>query len=360
MKDFLAPYGSLKREGLNGYVPARKMLTVEGCEVSNVQHHGSFDCDWSGDTVYASLADSMEEIKNRKGMSMLFHPTGSGYDTLYNQYPIDVLFGFEIVNQNDRYTNLRSVYDTTLASLMPNRPVWCYANDDMHTTDHLFRAYNIMLMEGLNVSELRRAWRNGTSYCSYEILGSGEAKAPHIEEIIFDDINKTITVVSNNASTYAWKSGGSGIIVGNSNVINYGNITISDSFIRLELQNEFGITYLNPFGFDASKNLVVNPYETVRWNEVNRYKGNFHTHTTESDGEIFGAEVIELYENANYDILIITDHDSRRPSQYIPKVNGGVPYINTWEWEIFEAPEPEPEPEKPTVKRSGLFPPIKP
>ena len=212
-----------------------------------------------------------------------------------------------------------------------------------------------MLMEGLNVSELKRAWRNGTSYCSYEILGSGEAKAPHIEEIIFDEVIKTITVVSNNTTSFSWKSGSSATTVGTSNVINYDNVIIYNNFIRLELQNEFGTTYLNPFGFDASKNLVVNPYKTVRWNEVNRYKGNFHTHTTESDGEIFGVEVIELYENANYDILILTDHDNYRPNAFQPKVNGGVHFINTWEWEIFEAPEPEPEPEKPTVKGRVCF-----
>lgn len=41
----------------------------------------------------------------------------------------------------------------------------------------------------------------------------------------------------------------------------------------------------------------------------NWYKGNLHTHTTESDGTITRAEVVRIYkENGGYDFLAITDH----------------------------------------------------
>ncbi len=38
------------------------------------------------------------------------------------------------------------------------------------------------------------------------------------------------------------------------------------------------------------------------------FKANFHCHTTESDGALDPASVIDFYKKAGYDILAITDH----------------------------------------------------
>lgn len=43
--------------------------------------------------------------------------------------------------------------------------------------------------------------------------------------------------------------------------------------------------------------------------EGNFYKGNLHTHTTVSDGELTPMETAELYKEAGYDFLAVTDHD---------------------------------------------------
>jgi hypothetical protein len=48
----------------------------------------------------------------------------------------------------------------------------------------------------------------------------------------------------------------------------------------------------------------VNPFDTPgRW-----YKGNLHTHTTESDGRRSAEAAARLYRDAGYDFLAITDH----------------------------------------------------
>ncbi|MGN0324436.1 MAG: PHP domain-containing protein [Oliverpabstia sp.] len=39
------------------------------------------------------------------------------------------------------------------------------------------------------------------------------------------------------------------------------------------------------------------------------YKGNLHCHTTDSDGCLSPAEVVELYRKNGYDFLAISDHD---------------------------------------------------
>lgn len=54
---------------------------------------------------------------------------------------------------------------------------------------------------------------------------------------------------------------------------------------------------------------IDNPYEGVDWDKNNQYKGNFHTHTTRSDGRLNPQSVVDLYHELDYDILAITDHD---------------------------------------------------
>lgn len=43
--------------------------------------------------------------------------------------------------------------------------------------------------------------------------------------------------------------------------------------------------------------------------EGNWYKGNLHCHTTDSDGCLTAAEVVQLYRKNGYDFLAISDHD---------------------------------------------------
>lgn len=54
---------------------------------------------------------------------------------------------------------------------------------------------------------------------------------------------------------------------------------------------------------------ALNPYAAVDWAMWQQYKANYHTHTTESDGDQSPTQVIDEYSSANYDILAITDHD---------------------------------------------------
>lgn len=55
--------------------------------------------------------------------------------------------------------------------------------------------------------------------------------------------------------------------------------------------------------------LSINPYETIRWGEYSQFKANLHTHTTESDGLFAPSRVIDMYAEAGYGVLALTDHD---------------------------------------------------
>jgi hypothetical protein len=62
-------------------------------------------------------------------------------------------------------------------------------------------------------------------------------------------------------------------------------------------------------GVGSENRVVLNPYANVDWATWQQNKGNFHTHTTNSDGDYGAAEVIDAYYAAGYQILSITDHD---------------------------------------------------
>ena len=53
---------------------------------------------------------------------------------------------------------------------------------------------------------------------------------------------------------------------------------------------------------------IINPYETVNWDNYKPYKGNLHCHTLVSDGRTDFAEMIEEHYSLGYDYLSITDH----------------------------------------------------
>lgn len=55
--------------------------------------------------------------------------------------------------------------------------------------------------------------------------------------------------------------------------------------------------------------LSVNPYQDVNWGTVHRHNGNFHTHTTESDGHQPPADVIDAYHQLGHEVLALTDHN---------------------------------------------------
>ena len=71
-----------------------------------------------------------------------------------------------------------------------------------------------------------------------------------------------------------------------------------------------------------------NPYADIDWSTINQFKGNFHTHTTQSNDAADGfttAYVVDKYHAAGYKILSLTDHDyNPYPWQLFPQFLPGV------------------------------------
>ena len=80
---------------------------------------------------------------------------------------------------------------------------------------------------------------------------------------------------------------------------------------RLDGAAEINVRVLPSSTSSASTLLTVNPYRSVDWSSIGRYKANFHTHTSQSfDTKFTTTEVVDRYRTAGYSILSLTDHDA--------------------------------------------------
>lgn len=101
---------------------------------------------------------------------------------------------------------------------------------------------------------------------------------------------------------------------------------------RLNGAGEINIRVLPASGENKQKKITVNAYKDIDWNNVGRYKANFHTHTSQSfDTNYSTTQVVDRYKDADYQILALTDHDA-----------------NPYPWTMFDLYNPEAEGRNPS------------
>ncbi len=105
----------------------------------------------------------------------------------------------------------------------------------------------------------------------------------------------------------------------------------------------------------GERQVVLNPYQSIDWATVGRYKAALHVHTLQSDGRYMPDEVIHAYRDAGFKILAITDHDWHHPNLHV--LNGNLsgtrwspyplapipanyPANTTWPWTSFGGSDP--------------------
>lgn len=93
-------------------------------------------------------------------------------------------------------------------------------------------------------------------------------------------------------------------------------------------------------GTDKDKIVTVNAYADVDWETVGRYKANFHTHTTQSfDAKTRVDETVDLYHQAGYKILALTDHDANPyPWEMFDLFNTEAESRNPWTLDMLAIP----------------------
>ena len=223
------------------------MLAVEGNEITNTDHIGSYFNDY-GDGDETSEEAALTEINNRNGLAMMFHPgrhsrSDSWHQELFTDFHQSPLIGIEVYNQGDRHPGDRALWDRINALVMPDIVVFGYSNDDMHTSSHLFRNCQFMLMEELTEEALRDAMKAGAFYFCYEPAGDGNPQVPLIEEIEVDGTE--ITITASGYESITWRSNNGEVGTGSS--IDVAQLNDGSVFVRAELVNDSDRTYTQPF-----------------------------------------------------------------------------------------------------------------
>ena len=239
------------------------MIAVQGSEISRTHDIGSFFNDYAGGT--SSEETAFEEIKARDGLSIFCHPGRYNYDVqwyvnFYEEY--DHLIGMEVYNQRDRYPQDRALWDEVLYQLMPDRPVWGFANDDMHRpNDHLGWNRNVFPLEELNEANVRTAMEQGAFYF-YKPNVRGASPSLTIAEITATEefIN---VAVNEDFEKIEWLTFNP--LTSQTEIINTGSkIFFNDlppyaTFIRAEVVGDQGKLYTQPFGIYTDITIDVQP-----------------------------------------------------------------------------------------------------
>ena len=246
------------------------MLAVAGNEPSRHHHMGAYFIQY--ETTSRELEQTLAEVAEAGGLAMLFHPgrywekdeagnipdeVVANYVRLYHEN--DHLFGMEVINQGFRYKHDIELWDKVLAVVMPDRPVWGHANDDMHAIGALGRDSSMFLLDELTEQRLREAMLKGRSYIRSVSTHDREerdmAETPIIRAITHDADTGVITISAASGGEalpedqYRWISNGKEVHIGPS--LNYQTTEGLGGYVRAEMRGKGGTAFTNPFGLAA-------------------------------------------------------------------------------------------------------------
>ncbi len=206
-----------------GRIPeALHVIGFEGNEISRPAHIGSFFNDY-GDAQQSSEDQALEEIAQRGGIAMMYHPgrytwhgshrTVDWYTQLYRDH--EHLVGVEIYNQVDRYPHDRETWDGILTRIINERPVWGFSNDDMHSmSSQLGHNYNIMLLPELTEHWVRQSMIHGNFFYVHSPHAHHGPPPPFIRSISVNERDGRISIQTRGHDRIEWISDGNVIYTG--------------------------------------------------------------------------------------------------------------------------------------------------
>jgi hypothetical protein len=237
---------------------ALAMVSVGGSEISanyaGAHHIGSLFSDTAG-MSHPDEETIFNAIGAQDGLAIFNHPGRyskeiSWYTDFYIQF--DCLVGLEVFNQNDRYPNDRKLWDRLLHQVMPDTPIWGFANDDMHSLSNFGWNRNVLVLEQLDDTSLRASMEQGQFYMfrayvqaepadfSIDRISTSE-NAIHIEVTGGEHTVRWITFDPNLNKSVAIHSG---------NDFNTVKLPMQSVFVRAEIYGPNGRIYTQPFGFE--------------------------------------------------------------------------------------------------------------
>jgi hypothetical protein len=189
------------------------------------------------------------------------------YAGFYKRHPH--LIGIEVLNGTRPLNEVpldRALWDGLLSTLMPNRPVWGFAVDDMHQLHQLGRDWVTVLTPRHTEEDTRTACRQGAFYMNsirlHPVDRQSVENVPAIVDISHDARDGTITIIASDGGkplsddSIVWIANGKLIKVGPT--LAYRKNEGISAYVRAELKGRGGIALTNPFGFSQSYKSVQN------------------------------------------------------------------------------------------------------
>lgn len=252
------------------------MIDVQGIEAGNHSHHrGMYFTGEAMPYSYNDLMDRSFEFAQDRGGLVVFNHPGRYWDFFKTDYvpgeeyspewylnflrSYDCIIGMEVVNGADRYIYDRILWDLILVELMPDRPVWGFGGDDMHSAPQAGLSYMTLYLPRLSHANVKAALERGWFTFSNQRIKvdpnrAFPATAPVVTRVEVDEQAQTIRIEARNYQTIRWYSGVEGegvrrrsIVVGEGEVFYYRYL--EGSYVRAEIYNAQGTTYTQPFGF---------------------------------------------------------------------------------------------------------------
>ena len=227
------------------------MVSISGTEVSRTHHIGSLLNDYAGNTTSEETA--LVEIGKRDGLAIFLHPGRhdpyvAWYLWFYRRHRH--LIGMEVFNQKDRYPGDRAFWDSVLYRLMPDRPVWGFAGDDMHQDEHLGWNFTVFPLGEMNQAAIRAAMESGSFYFYKPNvqktppvlrITSVEAQGDSIRLAVEGKV-ETIRWITYNPETRQSE------VIHQGGQISLSDVPSSATFVRAEIVSPEGTAYTQPFG----------------------------------------------------------------------------------------------------------------
>ncbi len=289
------------------------MVAIAGNELSRHHHTLSLFSDLT--TPTSDWETAIHQVGEAGGLAVICHPAmhwrswsiASGgseeegsvpdavverYAQLYRTYPH--LVGTEVSNGTrplNEYPLDRELWDDLLMKLMPERPVWGFAVDDMHGMTHLGRDWISVVTGELSEQAVRDAITGGTFFAStIRLHPSGNQSVgatPIVHRVDHDAAHGVITLSATHAGAplpddaYQWIADGEVVHVGPS--LDYQNTPGINNYVRAEITGAGGTTFTNPFGFTS-------PGESV----INGLVGYWNFHDDVTGNQVGGADALVL------------------------------------------------------------------
>ncbi|MBN1368652.1 MAG: hypothetical protein JW954_00260 [Dehalococcoidaceae bacterium] len=236
----------------------------------------------------------IDDINAAGGLAIICHPDTYGFTNDAKLRQLEGYIGMELGSAQSTHR-----WDSLLTYRLNHAQplVWGFMTDDMHYSFQAGWGITMVKTTELTSQALLDALKTGSFY-----WGS----APLISDIALVEDTISITLNTEAEIRFIKSNGETALETAGAAITASYQIRGDEGYIRAETRTASGkVAGTQPFRV-ISAGEIQNPYAgTGQW-----YKGNIHTHTTESDGELAPNEAALLYEEKGYDFLGITDHVS--------------------------------------------------